>query len=412
MTSLSATVGPDELASENRELRAQLREAEQALDAIRSGGVDALVVPLNGVEQVYTLEGAETPYRSFVEQMLEGAVSVSVSGTILYCNRRFAEILGRPLERVIGHRLHDFVVDFESVSGLLADAQWGSSRGELTLSADGDRPVPTLASVQRLRREASDLVMVVTDLTDIVAARMLVGALELRVDQRTAALVVKNQELEGFTYSVSHDMRTPLRAIVSNARIILAEEGGNVSEAGRENLSRLSVAALKLAQLIDDLLRYARLGVRDLVVEQFDLHYLILQAAAEVVCDRESFDLVINLPEPCSVEGDPRLFAMALRNILDNACKYRKSGCRSQVEVGMDESSGERIYSFRDNGIGFDMSYVNKLFVPFERLHRDTEYPGTGIGLANVRRAIERHGGRVWAEGELGVGATFYFTLP
>jgi signal transduction histidine kinase len=401
----------EELYAENQDLRLRLQEAEQAIEAIRSGGVDALVVS-GDEEQIFTLEGAETPYRSFVEHMQEGAVSMSLDGTILYCNQRFAEIVGVPMERIVGCSFASFAANEAMVEPLLAEAHYGSSRGELILFKPGNCGVPAFAALKRITGEASDLCMVVTDLTDIVAARLLVGELEGRVDERTAALVAKNQELEGFTYSVSHDMRTPLRAIVGNANIVLEEEGGQLSETGKQGLQRLATAAIKMAQLVDDLLQYARMGVRELTFEKTELRQLAENVAVSVSSERQPFQLNFSTEEEIWVDCDPRILGLALNNLFDNACKYCKAGEGPVIEIGCETQFGETAYYVRDQGIGFDMAYVHKLFVPFERLHRDADYPGTGIGLANVRRAIERHGGRIWAKGALNKGATFYFTLP
>jgi PAS domain S-box-containing protein len=234
--------------------------------------------------------------------------------------------------------------------------------------------------------------------------------LEKRVEMRTADLVAKNLELEGFTYSVSHDMRAPLRAMVSNARLLLEDEGKSVSSEGRERLSRLEAAALHMGQLVDDLLQYARLGTREIIREPIDLSRLVKQTAEEVQIERSNCDLSIEIEEGIDISGDPRLIGMAVFNIIDNACKYAKANEIPRISFGATFIDGERAFFIKDHGIGFDMAYVSKLFKPFERLHSN-QYPGTGIGLANVRRVFERHGGRVWAEGVPGAGATFFFTL-
>ncbi|WP_084179187.1 sensor histidine kinase [Fimbriimonas ginsengisoli] len=402
----------ERLKAENAELRIRLGEAEQAINAIRLGAVDALVTGGPGEQQVYTLIGAETPYRSFVEHMQEGAVAMTMDGTILYCNRRFAEIVGWPLERVVGRTFQSLGTSESAVSALLAQAEWGASRGELRLSKLGSAGVPVFAAVQRLTGEGADLCMVVTELTEIVAARLLVGELEIRVDERTAALVATNLELQGFTYSVSHDMRTPLRAIVGNANMVFEDEGSNLSENGRRQLQSLATAAVKMAQLVDDLLQFARLGGSALVIERINLSQLIEKVSRDVQPLHSECELELTVAPDLWVDGDARFLGMALQNLLDNACKYRKAGMPARVEVGKEECGGKPVFFIRDEGIGFDMQYVPKLFVPFERLHRDSDYPGTGIGLANVKRAIERHGGIIWAEGELGVGSKFSFTLP
>jgi len=363
-------------------------------------------------QQVFTLKGAETPYRSFVEHMQEGAVSMALDGTIVYCNRRFADIVGLPLECLVGVSFPDLATNRDTVLELLARAEWGASRSELTLLKPGNCGVPVFASIQRLTGGDPDLCMVVTELTDIVAARLLVGELEIRVDERTAALVAKNLELQGFTYSVSHDLRTPLRAIVSNAHMVVEDEGPKLSDDGRRQLRSLSTAAIKMAQLVDDLLQFARLGGSALGIEKTDLSSLARVVADDICHQHPDCDVEILIAPDLWANCDPRFIGMALQNLFDNACKYRKPGPKAHIEFGQEERFGKSFYFVKDDGIGFDMNFVHKLFTPFERLHRDAEYAGTGIGLANVERAIERHGGTVWAEGRLGIGSKFSFTLP
>ena len=402
----------EQLLADNAILRMRLEDTEQALKAIRSGAVDALVLDGPDSDRVYTLKGAETPYRSFVEHMQEGAVSMSLEGAILYCNRRFSEIVGLPLECLMGTYFVDLATNSDAVTNLLVRAQWGASRGELTLRKPGVCGVPVFASLQRLTGDGADLCMVVTELTDIVAARLLVGELESRVDERTAALVAKNLELQGLTYAVSHDMRTPLRAIVSNAHIVVEDEGPNIYPNGKKYLASLSTAAMKMARLVDDLLQFARLGGSALVIEPTNLSELIATVASDVAISYPECELDISVAPGLAAVCDARFIGMAVQNLIDNACKYRKPGLTAHVEIGKEEQFGEIVFFVRDKGIGFDMKYVHKLFIPFERLHLDSEYVGTGIGLANAKRAIERHGGTIWANGELGAGSKFSFTLP
>jgi signal transduction histidine kinase len=235
--------------------------------------------------------------------------------------------------------------------------------------------------------------------------------LERRVDERTSALVAKITELEGFSYSVSHDMRTPLRSIVSNAHIILEEEAERLSRSGREGLLRLSASAMKMAQLVDDLLEFARLGAAEPKRVLCNLSEMVRSIGEELARDQTVCSMQLSIQEDIYAEADARLIGLAVQNLLENACKYRKSGAVAHISFGAEVSGGEPVYFVRDDGIGFDMAYAPKIFRAFERLHRDSEYPGTGIGLANVKRIIERHGGKVWAKAAPGEGATFYFTL-
>ncbi|RYG37882.1 PAS domain S-box protein [bacterium] len=230
--------------------------------------------------------------------------------------------------------------------------------------------------------------------------------LEERVEERTEKLQNAVRELEGFTHSVSHDMRTPLRAMIGHANIILEDYGDEVSQEARGHLERISGAALKMSTLVEDLLGYARLGRRDVRRDEIDMTELA-GAVVSVVREETGIQIDARIKPGMHALGDLELLRMVFHNLVGNAVKYHPHNRPLILEI--EEENGE--FSVRDNGIGFDMAYAGKLFVPFERLHRDSEYPGTGIGLANVKRIIERHGGTVRAEGEPGVGSVFRFTL-
>lgn len=396
-----------DLEGEIRELQARLQESEQAIEAIREGQVDAFLLD----DVVVARAEALKPYQAFVEQMQEGAVALSKDGTILYCNRRFAEIVARPLEKTIGMLLSELSICPEATASLLEQAMDGPIRGEAVLDRLGQSGVQVGLSLQRLSADGgADLCMVVTDMTEIIAVEFLASELRESVAEHNRALVAKNNELESFTYSVSHDMRTPLRAMVSNAAILLEEQAEHLTTSGRNRLDRLSAAALKMAQLVDDLLQYARIGGRHLQIEPTELGALAERVVAELPDEKGGCVLTLSLPTTV-VDCDAYIIGMALHCLFDNACKYRRGEGPAKIEFGMEVQDHERVFFVRDEGIGFNMAYVKKLFIPFERLHRDSEYMGTGIGLANVKRAFERHDGRVWAEGEVDKGSTFYFTL-
>jgi light-regulated signal transduction histidine kinase (bacteriophytochrome) len=227
--------------------------------------------------------------------------------------------------------------------------------------------------------------------------------LEERTDQLKGALT----ELEGFCYNISHDLRTPLRGIVGHSRIVIEDAGQRLDETSREHLERLGLAANKMGSLIDDLLEFARLGRGELLTQEVDMTALAEEASALYVKEHNA----ISIQAGMRAHGDPQLLRIVFQNLVDNACKYVAPGEHGRVKIGVKSENGEQIFFVKDMGIGFDMQYAEKIVQPFQRLHRDEEYPGTGIGLANVKRIIDRHGGRLWCESSLDEGSTFYFTL-
>ncbi|HEY0866129.1 MAG TPA: PAS domain S-box protein [Fimbriimonas sp.] len=228
--------------------------------------------------------------------------------------------------------------------------------------------------------------------------------LETRVAERTSQLEKAVEELEGFTYSISHDMRAPLRSMVANSHMLLEDYGSELPEEGRQHLDRVSKSALRMAQLVEDLLIFARLGQASVQLEDCDLGDIARDVALGLDPDCR---VEIEEGPDMSAKCDAALIRMVLQNLMENACKYRQRGEEGRIRFGREAEA----FFVRDEGIGFDMAYVDKIFQPFERLHRDAEYPGTGIGLANVKRVLDLHEGEVWAESEPGKGSTFYFTL-
>lgn len=242
--------------------------------------------------------------------------------------------------------------------------------------------------------------------TDIHAQKTAEAELEARVLERTAELEAANRELEGFTYTVSHDLRTPLRAIMSTSMILLEESGEALGREGRELLTRQAHNARRLGLLIDDLLHIARIGRQEMVRTHVDLAELARDVVRELAEDQDAKEIRFEIPESLPVQGDPNLLRLLLLNLLENASKFSPAG--GVVSLG---KMADGTFFVRDQGIGFDPRYAHKLFLPFERLVEEADYPGTGIGLANVKRIVDRHGGKVWAESQLGAGATFYFAL-
>lgn len=235
--------------------------------------------------------------------------------------------------------------------------------------------------------------------------------LEHRVEERTRELEVSNQELQAFSYSVSHDLRAPLRTI-DGFSLALAEDFSEVlNEEGRDYIQRVRAGVQRMGTLIDALLQLSRVTRSEVQREPLDLSQLAQTVFAELMANESGRQVAFTAEPGLSVEADPQLMRVALQNLLGNAIKFSSKTSDPQVTLGHQVQDGQTVYFIRDNGAGFDMTYVDRLFTAFQRLHGDREFKGSGIGLATVSRIIRRHHGRIWAEGAIGAGATFYFTL-
>ena len=245
------------------------------------------------------------------------------------------------------------------------------------------------------------------DVTELREAR---EGLELRVQERTAQLQLANRELEAFSYAVAHDLRTPLRGVMGFAELLLGDHVDELGAEGKDLLRRICDNARRMAELIDALLALSRISRLEVRVEHVDLSALARRIIKEIaVADERERQLLVD--DGVTADMDPRLARAILENLLGNAWKFTSKVSAPRIHFGVTEKGAGGAFFVRDNGAGFDPAYANKLFAPFQRLHATTEFPGTGIGLATVQRIVHRHGGRIWAEGQVDRGATFYFTL-
>ncbi|MBX3276777.1 MAG: hybrid sensor histidine kinase/response regulator [Acidobacteria bacterium] len=245
--------------------------------------------------------------------------------------------------------------------------------------------------------------------------RRLNEELELRVAERTAQLEAANKELEAFSYSVSHDLRAPLRSINGFARILSEDYADQLPAEAQNYLRSVHRNAQRMGELVDDLLAFSRLGRQTLSKRRVDLNELVEDVAAELRSHEPGREVTIHCGELPACNGDPSLIRQIFVNLLGNALKYTRDRDVAGIEIGFIPSDGEPsagAYFVKDNGVGFDMKYSDKLFGVFQRLHRMEDYEGTGLGLAIVQRIVHRHDGRIWAEAEVDKGAAFYFTLP
>lgn len=583
--SFSAGKNNQELLREIEELRVRLEEAEATIEAIRGGNVDALVGSGPDGEKVFSLEGAEHPYRVMLDVMNEGVVTVSANGGILTCNSRFANFVKAPMEQILGKPLAQFTVESYALelSSFLNKALEESTVATIALSrTDGTSMPVTLSSGAFEVGGVPALCIVVMDLTDILAAmeaRLLLASivetsndaiitksldnviltwnaaaeriygfsaqeaigqpiflimphdkieeveminekivlgqslegyetlqltksailiqvsltasplinqngsiigislvarditkrkkaeadlaeyrqhLEEMVQQRTseletvnehlkikiiehkqtedalretdsrvqdlnealqahvAIIEVINKELDSYTHSVSHDLRMPLRLVNRLAHALLQDTGTYLSSEASQQIEMILQSTGEMAKLIEDLLTFSWASREPLQKRRVNLQRLFQVTTKELQHVRETqghcgADIVIQ--NVAWGHGDRALMKQVVSNLLENAFKFTRQREKALIKIGCMEKMAETIYFVQDNGVGFDMKNLDSLFVPFRRLHKSAEFEGTGIGLSLVKRIIERHGGRVWAEGQVDKGATFYFTL-
>ena len=372
-------------------------------------------------QRMSALAASEASFHGLFNTVYEAIYILDRDGRFLAVNDGAVRMYGYPRETLVG-RTPEFVSapdrnDLAAVAAMMQRAFAGEpQRFEFWgRRADGEAFPKDVRLVRGTWFGQDVLIATADDITGQVQAReeirRLNAGLEKRVQERTSELTAANRELESFAYSISHDLRSPLRAIDGFSHLLAEDYEDKLDHQGRDYLGRVRKAVQRMGTLIDDILELSRVTRQEMRREPVDLGRLAEELNEEIARAWPGKQPAISLPGRCLAEGDPQLLRLMLQNLLENAWKYSGRNPAPEIEFGCETLDGRQVCYVRDNGVGFDMAHAGRLFTPFQRLHKPEDFQGNGIGLATVARIVRRHGGRIWAESAPGAGATFRFTL-
>jgi PAS domain S-box-containing protein len=365
------------------------------------------------------IEVAERTQQASLLNLTHDTIFVrDMSDIIVYWNRGAQELYGWTEEEAIGKHAHEllrtvFPTPLEEIRAeLLRSGRWD---GELEkIRSDGTKvAVASRWSLQRDEQKRPTAILETNnDITERKRREQEISTLNEELEKRSAALEASNKELEAFAYSISHDLRAPLRHMAGYTELLQKSAGSLLSEKSQRYVTMILESAKRMGNLIDDLLAFSRIGRAETHKTMVSLEQLVQEALAEVRQDANERNIVWKVGGLPSWYGDRSMLRLAFVNLIANAVKFTRTRAQAEIEIGCTDQKLNQVVVFvRDNGVGFDMKYVKKLFGVFQRLHPAEAFEGTGIGLATVQRIVHRHGGRVWAEGLVDRGATFYFSL-
>ena len=410
---------------ELEELRFQLHEANETIEAIRTGQVDALVVQGQEGHQVYTLKSADQTYRVFIEKMTEGAVTLNQQGLILYCNSQFAFMAGLPLSQVIGISFEKFVIadDLFLYEQSFKRCWEQDCKVELMLKTrEGKAPVQLSLTTLELQ-EGRALSIIVTDLTAQKKTQQQLRENNIQLEEINHALELSNHDLQQFASIASHDLQEPLRKIHMFSNLLKTNSNA-LSQDLQTYLQKIIDSSVRMRTLIIDILNYSKLSANDHVMDCIDLKEIVneLLEDFELMIEEKKARIIVG-DLPC-IDANKGQIRQVFQNIISNALKFATADVAPVIEIksrrvnkktfnSTEDADGPYwLISIKDNGIGFDEKYVQNIFSLFERLNSKDKYEGTGIGLAIAKKIIEKHNGIITAVSKPGKGAEFQMILP
>ena len=416
----------EELLSEIEELKRQLEEATETIEAIRTGQVDALVVQSPTGHQLYTLKTADQTYRVFIEKMSEGAVTLNRSGIIVYANSKFASMVCMPLSGVLGLPFHDFVsAEYQKEFEKLFELSWTKDiKGEVALLHE-KHTTPVQLSLTTLELdEGVSLSIILTDLTLQKRSQKQLTLYNRQLEEMNHALEESNHDLQQFASVASHDLQEPLRKIQIFSSLMKEKNGAAFAPEPAKYLEKIIDSARRMKMLIIDILNYSKLSAHDNHFEPTSLSQVMNDVLVDfdlIIQEKNAKVIVGNLPE---LEVNRGQIRQVFQNIISNALKFSKTNQPPEISISArqvqekavdspEDQKGEYwMISIRDKGIGFDEQYAGNIFALFERLHSKDIYDGTGIGLAIAKKIIEKHNGSIHVKSQKGRGSEFLIILP
>ena len=415
----------EDLAREIGELKYQLEEANETIEAIRTGQIDALVVQSEKGPQLFTLKSADQTYRVFIEKMTEGAVTLNPKGLILYCNSRFARMVDVPLSEIIGVSFEDFVAEenIEEYRQLFEKCWRDDCKGEVQLLAGSNRTPVQLSLTTLELEEGVSLSIILTDLTAQKETQKQLSQNNKKLAEINKALEASNHDLQQFASVASHDLQEPIRKIQIFSNLLKAKQAELTPES-KKYLEKIIESSGRMKALVTDILNYSGLSANNSEIECIDLNELIreLRDHFELIMQEKGAEIIAgHMPCVDVIRGQIR---QVFQNIISNALKFTRPEVKPVVRIEATPTSGKSfdskedpngaytLISIQDNGIGFDEKYVSSIFALFERLNSKDKFEGTGIGMAIAKKIIEKHDGLITATSKEGSGATFKIILP